>query len=58
MTLRAVRTDEERRRWTLSERIVDENLGGYHHVPQSSEWPRSATVDTEVREEGSADLDD
>jgi len=32
MTLKAVHTDDERRRWTLSERIIDENLGNYHYV--------------------------
>ena len=32
MTLKAVHTDDERRRWTLSERIIDENLGSYHYV--------------------------
>jgi hypothetical protein len=34
MTLRAVHATGDRRRWPLSERIVDENLGGYHRVPQ------------------------
>lgn len=33
-TLRALHADSERRRWTLSERVVDENLGGYRRVPQ------------------------
>jgi hypothetical protein len=41
-TLRAVHADRERRRWTLSERVVDENLGGYRRVPQSREWLRLA----------------
>ncbi len=43
MTLKAVHADGERRRWTLSERIVDENLGSYRHVPQSRERLRRAT---------------
>lgn len=34
MTLRAAHAAGERRRWPLSERIVDENLGGFHRVPQ------------------------
>ncbi len=34
MTLKAVHADSERRRWTLHERIVDEDLGSYSHVPQ------------------------
>jgi len=32
MTLKAVYTDDERRQWPLSERIIDENLGSYHYV--------------------------
>jgi hypothetical protein len=56
MTLRAVHADRERRRWPLSERIVDENLGSYHHVPQQPKRPRSAKVDAEVLGSRSADL--
>ncbi len=44
MILRAVHSDEERRRWALSDRIVDEHLGHYRHVPLSSRRPRSATA--------------
>jgi hypothetical protein len=35
MTLEAVHADSERRRWPLSERIVDEKLGSSYHVPGS-----------------------
>jgi hypothetical protein len=45
MTLKAVPVDGDRRRLPLSERIVDENLGGYHHVPRPRERLRSATAD-------------
>ncbi|MGO9898561.1 MAG: hypothetical protein ACLP0J_02450 [Solirubrobacteraceae bacterium] len=51
MTLRAVgavgavRVDGDRRQVPLSERIVDENLGSYCHVPQAREQLRSATAD-------------
>jgi hypothetical protein len=58
MILRAVHAHDERRRWPLSERIVDENLGRYRHVPQSSQRPRSATADTEALETRSAELDE
>jgi hypothetical protein len=33
MTLKAVHGDGERHRLPLSERIVDENLSGYRHIP-------------------------
>ncbi len=42
MTLKAVHVDGDPRRVPLSERIVDENLGSYHHVPQPHEQLRSA----------------
>ncbi len=54
MTLQDVHGDGERRRLPLSERIVDENLGSYRHVPQSREPLRSATADAEVAESRSA----
>ncbi len=44
MTLKAVHRDSERRRLPLSERIIDENLGSFRHVPQR----RSATTDAAV----------
>ncbi len=56
MTLKAVHGDGERRRLPLSERIVDENLSSYRHVPQPRERLRSATADAEVPESRSADL--
>ncbi len=45
MTLKAVHVDGDRCRSPLSERVVDENLGSYHHVPQPRERLRSATAD-------------
>jgi hypothetical protein len=45
MTLKAVHVDGDRCRLPLSERVVDENLGSYHHVPQPRERLRSATAD-------------
>jgi hypothetical protein len=56
MTLKAVHADGERRRWPLSERIVDENLGSYHHVPHQRERLRLASADAHVPESRSADL--
>ncbi len=54
MTLKAVHGDRERRRLPLSERIVDEHLSNYRHVPQSPEQPRSATADAQALEPRSA----
>ncbi len=45
MTLKAVHVDGDRCRLPLSERIVDENLGSYHHVHQPRKRLRSATAD-------------
>jgi hypothetical protein len=45
MTLKAVHVDGDRCRVPLSERIVEENLGSYHHVPQPRERLGSATGD-------------
>jgi hypothetical protein len=59
MTLKAVHADGERRRWPLSERIVDENLGSYHHVPHQHhqrERLRLAAANAEVPASRSADL--
>ncbi|MGO9899554.1 MAG: hypothetical protein ACLP0J_07645 [Solirubrobacteraceae bacterium] len=39
-TLKGAPVDGERRLWALSERIVDEHLGGYRRVRQSRESPR------------------
>ncbi len=54
MTLRAVHG--EQRRWPLSERIVDENLGSYQHVPCSRERPTSTTAEAVVPEARTADF--
>jgi hypothetical protein len=56
MTLKAVHGDGDWRRLPLSERIVDENLGSYRHVPQPRERLRSAAADAEVLQPRSADL--
>jgi hypothetical protein len=40
----------------LSERIVDQDLGGYRHVPRPRERLRSATAGAEVLASRSADL--
>ncbi|MGO9753225.1 MAG: hypothetical protein ACLP8S_06450 [Solirubrobacteraceae bacterium] len=56
MTLKAVHGDGERRRLPLSERVVDENLGSYRHVPQARGRLRSGTADAEVLESRSAGL--
>jgi hypothetical protein len=40
----------------LSERIVDENLGSFRHVPQPRKRRRSAAADAEVLESRSADF--
>ncbi len=37
MILKAVHSDSERRKWPLSKRVLDENLGRYDHVEQSQE---------------------
>ncbi len=41
MTLKAVHRDSERRRLPLSERIIDENLGSFRHVPRKTATPLS-----------------
>jgi hypothetical protein len=48
MTLKAVHVGGERRRLTLSERIVDENLGSYRQVAQSRERLRCAAASVEA----------
>jgi hypothetical protein len=45
MTLKAVHTNDEPRRWTLSERIVDENLGSYHYVARRTRVPALGPAD-------------
>ncbi len=50
MALKAVHDDGERRRRPLSERIVDENLGSYRHVPRQRDRrrPHGAEHDDEL----------
>jgi hypothetical protein len=57
ITLQAVHADGERRRWTLSERIVAENLQSEHYVAQLIDRLRWATADAEVLESQPAGLD-
>jgi hypothetical protein len=58
MTLKAVHGDGERRQLPLRERIIDENLGGYRHVPEPHARLRSATADTEALEQRTAPAKD
>ncbi len=55
MTLKAAHGGGERRRLPLSERIVDEHLSSYRHVPQPPQRLRSPTADAEALELRSAD---
>lgn len=57
MTLRAIHADE-RRRWPLNERVVDENLGSYRHGTQPRKQRRCGPVLTESLQVRSAHLDD
>jgi hypothetical protein len=50
ITVRAVHADGESRRWTLSERIVTENLDSNHYVTQLIERLSWATADAEALE--------
>ena len=52
----AVHADGEPRRWTLSERVVAENLDSDHYVTQLVERLRWATADAEALESESAEL--
>jgi hypothetical protein len=58
MILRAVPAAEERRRWPLSERIVDENLGNYRHVSRQHERFGCATAEAQTARSRSAELAD
>jgi len=55
MTRKRVHADGERRHRPLSERIVDENLGSYDHVPRQRER-LVTTADAETPESRSVDL--
>jgi hypothetical protein len=57
ITVHAVHADGELRRWTLSERIVAENLDSEHYTAQLFERLRWATTDAEALELPPADLD-
>ena len=50
ITIKAVHTDGEPRRWTLSERIVADNLASNHYAAQPIERLRWATADAEALE--------
>jgi hypothetical protein len=50
ITVHAVHTDGEPRRWTLSERIVAANLDSGHYVAQLIERLSWATADAEAIE--------
>jgi hypothetical protein len=56
ITVLAVHTDGEPRRWTLSERIVAANLDSGHYVAQLIERLSWATADAEALESPAADL--
>lgn len=58
MTLKAVRSDGGHRRLQLSERVLDENLSVYRHVPRRYERLRAATVTAGVPESHSAGCDE
>jgi hypothetical protein len=55
ITVEAVHADGKPRRWTLSERIVAENLDSDHYVAQLLERLIWATADAEALELASAD---
>jgi|GEM_PF-7041924 len=52
ITVKAVHTDGEPRRWTLSERIITDNLASDHYTTQLIERLRWATADAESLESG------
>jgi hypothetical protein len=56
ITVQPVDAEGEPRRWTLSERIVAENLVSDHYVTQLIERLSWATADAEALESQSADL--
>jgi hypothetical protein len=53
----AVHADGEPRRWTLSERIVADNLATDHYADHLIERLSWATADAEAIEAGSSDLE-
>jgi hypothetical protein len=56
IVVQAVYSDGEPRRWTLSERIVTENLDSDHYVTHLIERLRWATADAQAEESQSAEL--
>jgi hypothetical protein len=56
ITVQAIHADGAPRRWTLSERIVAENLDSDHYVTQLIERLSWATADAEALESQSGDL--
>jgi hypothetical protein len=56
IVVQALHSDGEARRWTLSERIVTENLDNDHYVTQLIERLSWATADAEALESRPADL--
>ena len=56
IVIQALHSDGELRRWTLSERIVAENLDSDHYVTQLVERLSWATADAEALESPSLDL--
>jgi hypothetical protein len=55
IVVHAVHSDGEPRRWTLSERIVPENLDSDHYVTHLIERLRWATADAHAEESQSAE---
>ena len=55
IVVQAIHSDGEPRRWTLSERIVPENLDSDHYVTHLIERLRWATADAHAEESRSAD---
>jgi hypothetical protein len=54
--IQAVHSDGESRRWTLSERIVAENLSSDHYVTQLIDRLSWATADAETLESSTVDV--
>jgi hypothetical protein len=56
ITRKRVHADGDQRHRPLSERIVDENLGSYGHVPRQRERLTAPAANTETPESRSADI--
>ncbi len=57
ITVQAINSDGEPRRWTLSERIIAANLDSDHYAEQLIERLAWATVDAEIAEARDDDHD-